>query len=149
MDIKKDSWHYRLAYIYGSSQRDRDWFDHEASNICSYTRKVVWGAIKALIFACAIALFFSMIVDSFMYIYFMIVGPFFDVHVLGIFPLVFVAFATFSVTLIILGNLVKAGLYKLSSKNTPKKPSFVIEAYKAFKGKYCSKLNFVDNNSEK
>lgn len=142
-NIKKNSWHFWLqnfatSYKYtGSCDTD----------ICTYTRRVMWGAFKLLVVSILVAFAAYCVGDFFYWIYSMIVGGTFLSQTLG----AFITTVVLSIAVLGLGTIgavltverVKEIHYERTKDAPPKQPSFLKLAYRKFKEKTCFKLTVV------
>lgn len=152
--LKKNSWHYRLATVYGkwSPYRDGDAYD-----ICSYGRKVAFGALIALVFAIIGAVAVNCVVDAVM---FFSMFNYYDesiIHVWGIFGTVGTALAVLSATCRLAVYLLRKSInwigdwfrgqafadtiYRAFAKC---KPSFLGSWYRSYKDKVCFRVTFEE-----
>lgn len=151
--LKKNSWHYRLATVYGNW--DPLW-DGEMCDICSYSRKVTYGAIRAVIVAAVLGFVAATFADFALYL--QVAGgtnDFVPPHFMGVFGMILSAF-TIAVSVITsiafsLVWLVKQGIEwfmdqdiadKIADALAKCKPSFLSAWYRSYKDKVCFRINF-------
>lgn len=139
MQIKKQSWHYRLVNFL---------FNGPSENLCNYFWQVIFSIFTVLVFTLVLPFCFGMVfytgfdsakelLDSF--------------NTLAFFPLVLltgyisiILIGSFSFSLVFLCEQLKN--FDKSKEYKVKKPNILIEYYKAKKGKYCSKIDFIDKD---
>lgn len=132
MQLKRKSWHYRLATVYGRA-------DEGSTDFCSYFWHLVLGLFFATAFSFIIAFFsFLLIVMPLIWIVVCIVqGQLYP-------PLDLAAVGVGVDTILVL--LISAMAYKEycyeNGKDALPIPTPLREAYKAWKGKYCAVINF-------
>lgn len=163
LELDRKSWHYRLAVNY--TKKD----EMELKDVCTYTRQVLAGAVFAAIIAIvaggaggAIASFLAWLVVSLEYKFFFPEDPW---SIVG-FSLIF-AFGLVTIIYHIErwrsdrkyakrqarreyfdAYYKEHGYYpddpqaKQAKVVKESKPWFIVEAYKAFKNKYCLRVNF-------
>jgi hypothetical protein len=131
LKIKKDSWHYKLAK-FGA----RHGYVPYSSDICSYTKHVIWGLLLGFMAFLAIFTFICGIGNTLAFlaaisVYGIWLEPDWPAQVIlilsisvGLFLLVFLIYP-------IVDNIVN------SDYNTDK---FVPSAYRSFKNKFCIKV---------
>ena len=131
MKIKKDSWHYKLANF-----GDSHGYVPYSSDICSYTKHVIWGLLLGFMAFLAILAFIYCIGNTLAFLAAISVyGIWFEpgwpaqiiltlIITVGLFSLFFVIYP-------IVDNIVN------SDYNTDK---FVPSAYRSFKNKFCIKV---------
>jgi hypothetical protein len=133
LQFNRNSWHYKLVNkVFGFNA------DYDRADICSYTRKVLLAMFMIVVFAVAVLLvtylagnFIGYIVASI--INFTIINPDPEPVIVG--------------TLLIIGTcfwlapIIANKTHRVSDKISD---SFICEAYKSFKGKYCAKIEFTD-----
>lgn len=147
LTFNKDSWHFRFVTTFTSWNRH---FTHD-SDICEYTRQF----LKAL-FICACCCFAGGLViysavDAVMAILFLIftgnwlIGPF------G-FMFLLISSALIIATAILWGiECIKDYRYNKRRENEDKEPKpdgFIKNAWKSHVGKYCVKIDFVDEKEK-
>lgn len=135
------SLHYKLALLGGLSEYDDD------SNICEYTRHVMFGMVIALLIGLLIAFMGTILANMVFAVGFSLVY--------GMLIYSEAASAGFFVSTI---GTIWFGIWKLSesakehrnkTRNEPKKPDgFVKHAYKSWKEKYCVKIEFANKSED-
>ena len=121
MNIKKNSWHYRLYETYGCNP----WVPYD---ICGYTRGVAAGILAVCFLILISSLFGSIIIDFLMWSYInLFVG---NLELSG-------GAFTF---VIAFGFLLAVTLLKLITDSYIGNDNFLTEAYKSHKDKYCIKV---------
>jgi hypothetical protein len=141
LTFNTNSLHYQLALLGGLSKYNDD------SNICEYTRHVLFGSLFAIVIGLIIA-FIGMVLSHMLFA----IG--FSL-VYGILIFTDPAIAGFITTSI---GLFWFGMWKLTESakehrrnapDEPKKPDgFVKHAYKSWKEKYCVKVEFTNRPVE-
>jgi phosphate/sulfate permease len=133
LTFNRDSWHYKLVNkVFGFNA------DYDHADICSYTKKVLLAMFIIVVLAAAVLFgiylagnFIGYIVASI--INFTFIDPNPESVIVG--------------TLLIIGAscwLAHIISNKTSSVSHKISDSFIGEAYKSFKGKYCAKIEFTD-----
>lgn len=131
------SLHYKLALLGGLSEYDDD------SNICEYTRHVMFGMVIVLLIGLLIAFMGTILANMLFAIGFSLTY--------GMLIFSEAAIAGFIVSTI---GAIWFGIWKLhdaadeyrrNTRHEPKKPDgFVKHAYKSWKEKYCVKIEFAN-----
>lgn len=142
VDINRKSWHYRLATVYGQYRETNYWGEQDLSNsnICTYTKAVLWGLALALAFTALGAVGGYMVIDFFSWLFVMYsVGGFIEPQI----------FALIIVSMLMLGIMVVGGVLLTERKPIEKLMglvgnSFVGNAYEAFKDKVCFEVKFKE-----
>ena len=126
--LKKDSWHYWLA-SFGD-----DWRMHNVDDICSYIRAMIVGLFQLLFVAVVISAIGGAILYS--------IGNLFSWLFLG-YQLSQLTIMVFALLVGIIGTAIVISVIE-ASKNTVKttEPGFVRLAYRRFKQKTCSLVEF-------
>lgn len=144
--IDKKSFHYKLAHGVGY----REW--HDSNDICSYSRHVVLGGLVGLFVLTMITLltiFVSyLLVSMGLTLYFAI---FHGVLIPDDFALAGFMLLTFAALylLAIWGyKLISRGYNKVTNIIETKEDTFVSNAYRAYKDKFCVKLQFISEESD-
>ncbi len=143
--LNVDSWHYKLA---------KQWADYSpdvhGSDMCTYMRKVLRGLIVG---GSVCAIFAALAVAGFVIVTNMIVAPFsyfFLVKVYGDIIGAIICWSFTAMCLIYGFTSMKIAEYKELRQDMVSKPdSFIKSAYESWKGKYCVKLDLVDNTGAK
>lgn len=134
------SWHYRLATVYGPLE---DYQLHNGTDICSYVRAVIFGAVCVALWIIAGGLFSLGFGDLLAWIVAGVVYGFVQISETGA---LFVALTggLIGALVALVGSILICDKYsemkrRMSSASTP--PSgFVGTAYVAFKNKYCTRV---------
>ena len=131
LKIKKDSWHYKLAKF-----GDSHGYIPYSSDICSYTKHVIWGLLLGFMAFVAILAFIYCIGDALAFlavisVYGIWFEPGWPAQVILILIITVGLFSLFFVIYPIVDNIVN------SDSNTDK---FVPSAYRSFKNKFCIKV---------
>ena len=141
-NINQDSWHFRLQN-FGAGEKYWGRYD---TDICTYTRRVLWGLFRMTLLVAGIATILYSFSDFLYWIYMIIVGPyvgpgmgaFFIVMSLGVI-LVLCAMAGS-----VKGYEKLRDIQREKRKNAPpREPSFITLAYRKFKDKTCFKLKVI------
>ena len=136
-DVNTKSWHYRLASKYPEMRPGDD--------ICAYSRSVLRGLIVACFIVIAISAVLAMLIDTLLFLYFIITGPLIQPHELAI------AFmAIMAVIAYIFGSsMLDEWEHRRARavKDHISSPSFITQAYNSWKEKYCVKLTFDGESS--
>ena len=131
LKIKKDSWHYKLAEF-----GDRHGYIPYSSDICSYTKHVIWGLLLGFMAFLAIFAFICSIGNTLAFlaaisVYGIWFEPGWPAQVILILIITVGLFSLFFVIYPIVDNIVN------SDSNTVK---FIPSAYRSFKNKFCIKV---------
>lgn len=159
--INKSSWHYKLnraMYMGGKA-----WFDrygiHEINNFCAYWRSTMFNVFSVFVMI-LVTLGFAVILFGSLFVFATMTWYQIFLFVVAVF-LVFAATCLFALCMWGLGAGIKWAASKIPSKQAdnlsvpaPKpepKPitvkkteSLFVQKYKAWKGKYCPKVEFVE-----
>lgn len=144
--LNVNSWHYKLADWggYDPDRKDRD--------VCAYTRRVIWGAILSTVVTIIMT---SLAIALLSAVANMIVVPisyFFFAKMYGDIAGAIICWLAFLIV-----GFIHCVRYWLKSEkrkqskcqNIDKPDGFMKVAYNSWKGKYCSRLEFVDKNGNK
>lgn len=156
----KNSWHYKIA----NYKRDTWWdgaIEDKYGDICSYSRLVLFKlSIIAFLCTAAFGAIFSVYDAA---VYFVIgwifgAGPYYYeaypifvwagiiiLYLVGIIISALIILALMGKLFPIIGGLILIPIEALSKS----KPSFISEAYKAFKEKTCVRIKFEANHEDK
>jgi hypothetical protein len=133
LKFNRDSWHYKLVNIvFGFNA------NYDRADICSYTRKVLLAMFVVTLIA-VIILFGIYLAGNFIgyiiasIINSTIIDPDPEFVIVGTLLIIGTCFWLAP----IIANKTHRVSYKISD-------SFIGEAYKSFKGKYCAKIEFTD-----
>lgn len=140
--LNKNSWHYRLADKY--TQRGV-WDDGE--NICLYTKQVLKGSVWALFLTFILSFVVLSFMDFFIWLYVSIsTGLWTTPRELSGFAIVIILLSACGVVAYIGVQTIewlKESDNRFAQKTSSMvNPSFISEAYKSFKNKYCIKVEF-------
>jgi hypothetical protein len=145
--VNKNSWHARLI---SSMHPHWEGFYLSDTNICSYTKKLFSCLLTGFFQISTITFFLSCIIDFLIWAYVSLVYYHTDVRA-GLLAIIgfhlftigtFLILACFGESLLCRYDRAKFRLKK--SNEAPKEPNFLVEMYKAFKGKYCVKIDFIE-----
>lgn len=142
VEFNRKSWHYRLATVYGQYRETNYWGEPDLSNsnICAYTKAVLWGFALALAFTALAAVGGYMVIDFFSWLFAMYsVGGFIEPQI----------FALVIVSLLGFGIIIALGVWLTERRPIEKlmgsvSNSFVGNAYEAFKDKVCFEVKFKE-----
>jgi hypothetical protein len=143
--INRGSLHYRIAHNYGGYDKD----EHRG-DICAYTRRILLGMFFIAVIIVAGALAAICVTDLFMALGFIIFstgslqGP--GIIALGV-VLAFLVTAAYIYAMDKWSEKRRAARYhrrEMEEAGTPLPDSFLSTAYKAWKDKYCMKIELVD-----
>lgn len=142
MDIDRNSWHYKLASFFGFHS---DYYmDAYCSDICSYTRKIIMNTGITIVLALISFGLLYVIADCLAWLAAGLIEHF---VMANFWSVVFMAIVV--VILVLAAILFFVERIKDFFSSRPMKerqPSFVAEAYRAMKDRYCVKLEFKDKN---
>lgn len=127
--FNKNSWHYRLATVYGPM-----YFFQDEVDICTYTRYVCLGLLASFITLGLLAVNSVGLLDLGLWLYFNYLG--YEVDFIGpaMFPIIFLLVGfIFGLVWII------SALYGEVRTSTP---SFIKQSYYSWKDRYCFKVRF-------
>lgn len=138
---KEDSWHFRLATVYGTESKSRLLDERTNINICEYSKFVLRGFISALLVAVLIGFTLGSLFDF---------GLELILHFQYGLPMdfnnIFVTYGmVFTISPVIIGVFYLIfkiiDLYQ-EHKRSPTTESFFFDAYSSFKEKFCFKVAF-------
>ena len=137
---KEDSWHFRLATVYGTESKSRLLDERININICEYSKFVFRGFIAALLAAALIG--FSLgslfVFGLELILHFQYRSP---IDFNNVFVTYGLVFATTPVIIGVLYLIFKImDLYQEHKHST--RESFFFDAYSSFKEKFCFKVAF-------
>ena len=132
LKFNRDSWHFKLVNtLFGYSV-------YEISNICSYTRAVLFSLFLVTLVAILIAFGVFLIGDFLGYLIASILNfTFIEPEGTAIAVMMILFISSIVGIAFLIGKFSSRTLEKVSD-------SFIGEAYKSFKGKYCAKIKFTD-----
>lgn len=145
MQTKKfssSSWHCELAVLAGHHV-------HHSTNICEYSRRVVLGALIALVMIVIMGGLSLLAINmTGAMIYGILASLIFwenymsDLAILG--AIIYTILGSwFTVKMISTG---KWKLFPKSKDSPPKEPGFIKQAYRSYKGKYCYQVETVSDH---
>lgn len=138
--LKKDSWHHRLAATYGPMNT---WTD--STNICSYAMSVFGGATWIVMLLAMRGLLIGIPVGDF-------IGWILAMSKIGVWivpeePAWIIYVALGSISVLILVGILIYSVYAIKTKYFPAKendePGFISQAYTSFKQKSCHKIELT------
>ena len=135
--FNNDSWHYKVA-IFGDSYRMRD-----LSNICSYTRAFLLGGCMIVLCIAVLAMIAAAAADTLAWLVSGVLFGFVQISGLG---------SIFPGLLTIVTVIVTTALAVFSYNTLVEKPSvtnsFVVNAYKSWKEKWCAKVVIANTKND-
>ena len=137
--MKKDSFHYSMARIGNNNDHI---YDGDMS-ICTYIRKVIWGAILALFITAVLIVSGCFVVYGLFQVIAAAIGfrPLGDAGI--IFLGIFGTLGCLTLYVILTEKWKEKSRSLLKSENT----SFIASAYKSYKNKFCFPVEFENDNS--
>jgi uncharacterized membrane protein len=136
LTFKENSWHHRLAKMGG--------FDWSCGDICSYTRKVMMGALGAILVSALALILLYLAVHMVMGIGFSLWYGMFLFTDAGFAGLVVVSIVSLVTGIFFLSDR----LQKYNLENQYNDPGFVKTAYRSWKEKYCARIEIVKDEHD-
>ena len=136
--LNRNSWHFRLATVYGST-----YADYPREDICSYSGAVLKGFSRVLLFTLLVSIGVSVLYSNLLAWIIICIKlrtfvPMMEIAAISI---------TLHITLIALGLATR--LYKIlwgsvikTARKPEPKPTFLSKAYKSWKDKTCVPIDF-------
>ena len=158
-----DSWHFRLATRYCLQDRDdTNSFRREGSDTCHYLRRVFLGFIVACVAAVLGGAVAGCLASAVAYLWVVATSSILlDADLPAMVGLMLAGAAVIAVIIYFTSKIIEAwkekrkirrdikrrSSYSSATPSKPKKDNFLVDAYKSFNNKFCSKIKFEDPNS--
>lgn len=139
LTVNRNSWHYKLAKLGG-----RDVYYE--TDICSYTRRVMFGVVLAILATAAGIGAIYLLVDIVLGLGFSIWYGVWLMNAPGEIALMVVAILSFSAGVIFSIEKVSQAWRRHKRNQYDREPGFVGQAYQSWKHKYCTKIEFRDED---
>ena len=149
LSIDTNSLHWRLASVYGPMHEDA--VRAQGTDICEYTRAVLAGVVKWFLCMGLGAFVGLCLGDALAWIAAGIVTHFVDPGKPAVITVLFIGGVTAVFLWLFVTDLIRDWLYRRAKRRLEKEadgqgddeerePSFIVEAYRAFKDKYCVRM---------
>ena len=142
ISLSKDSLHYRLASVYGGI---REWEDPK-TNLCTYTKNVLYGSIIAFMLTIIIGGLLGSIVDALLWVSIGFLYSFVEISITGFVGTLVVGVLGLSAILV---NTVKYIVDFFPKVKKRKQPSYLRLLYSSFKEKVCFIVVLDDHKNDK
>ena len=159
-----DSWHFRLATRYClQDENDTESFRRQGSDTCHYLRRVFLGFIVACVAAGLGGIIAGCLSSAIAYLWVVATSSILlDADLPAIIGLMLAGAALIAAIIYFATKFIESwkekrkklrDIQRRNSYNSsatpfkPKKDNFLVDAYKSFNNKFCSKIKFEDPNS--